>query len=110
MGYLTVNSIGPWVYVIRIVHGVGLAALFSVFLTIVADVVPKSRRTEGIAILGVSGLLPLSLGGLLGDAVLARASTGERTLLVRLFLSKELIPLWAVSGTPRSSPLSHHWS
>lgn len=127
-GYLTVDSIGPWVYLIRIVHGVGVAALFSVFFTIAADVVPKSRRTEGIAIFGVSGLLPLSLGGLLGDAVLARwtyselfaitavisavaavlctripetrkpqASNGERPSLLRLFLNKDLFPLWVLT-------------
>ncbi len=68
--YLTADSLGPWIYVIRIVHGIGEAALFSVFFTIAADVIPASRRTEGIAIFGVSGLLPLSLGGLLGDIIL----------------------------------------
>lgn len=70
--YLTVDSLGPWIYVIRILHGIGEAALFSVMFTIAADLVPKSRRTEGIAIFGVAGLLPLSLGGLLGDYILSR--------------------------------------
>jgi MFS family permease len=69
--YLSVDSLGPWIYVVRILHGVGEAALFSVMFTIAADLVPVSRRTEGIAIFGVSGLLPLSLGGLLGDWLLA---------------------------------------
>lgn len=68
--YLTASNLGPWIYVIRVLHGVGQAALFSVFFTMAADVVPASRRTEGIAIFGVSGLLPLSLGGLIGDGVL----------------------------------------
>lgn len=68
--YLAIDSLGPLVYVIRIVHGLGEAALFSVMFTIAADVVPASRRTEGIAIFGVSGLLPLSMGGLLGDWIL----------------------------------------
>jgi MFS family permease len=70
--YLTADSLGPWIYVIRIFHGVGEAALFSVMFTIAADLVPVSRRTEGIALFGVSGLLPLSLGGVLGDWVLQR--------------------------------------
>lgn len=69
--YLTIDSLGPLLYGIRIVHGLGEAALFSVMFTIAADVVPASRRTEGIAIFGVSGLLPLSMGGLLGDWILA---------------------------------------
>ncbi len=68
--YLTVDSLGPWIYVVRILHGFSEAALFSVMFTVAADLVPASRRTEGIAIFGVSGLLPLSLGGLLGDWIL----------------------------------------
>ncbi len=70
--YLSVDSLGSWLYIIRIVHGFSEAALFSVMFTLAADVVPRSRRAEGIAIFGISGLLPLSLGGLLGDAILAR--------------------------------------
>ena len=31
--YLTVSAIGPWVYFVRIVHGIGLATLFSAFFT-----------------------------------------------------------------------------
>jgi len=72
--YLTADSLGPWMYAIRIMHGVGEAALFSVVFTIAADEVPASRRTEGIAMFGVSGLLPLSLGGLLGDWILAHGT------------------------------------
>jgi predicted MFS family arabinose efflux permease len=68
--YLTVDSLGPWIYVVRILHGLSEAAIFSVIFTIAADLVPASRRTEGIAMFGVSGLLPLSLGGLLGDWIL----------------------------------------
>jgi len=68
--YLTVDSLGPWIYLVRILHGLGEAALFSVVFTIAADIIPASRRTQGIAIFGVSGLVPLSLGGLLGDYLL----------------------------------------
>ncbi len=68
--YLTVDSLGPWIYVVRVLHGLSEAAIFSVMFTVAADLVPASRRTEGIAMFGVSGLLPLSLGGLLGDWIL----------------------------------------
>jgi predicted MFS family arabinose efflux permease len=34
---------------------------------------PATRRAEGIALFGISGMIPLSLGGLLGDIVLAHA-------------------------------------
>jgi len=72
--YLSVDSLGPWLYVVRVVHGGAEAMLFASFFAYAADVIPESRRIEGIAIFGVSGLLPVSLGGLIGDAVLADSS------------------------------------
>lgn len=68
--YLTVTTIGPWVFVVRILHGLAESMLFSGFFTYAADIVPASRRTEGIALFGVSAMLPISLGGLLGDWIL----------------------------------------
>jgi MFS family permease len=68
--YLTVSAIGPWVYVVRLGHGVAEAALFSALFTYGADVVPEERRTEGIALFGVSALLPIAIAGVLGDVVL----------------------------------------
>ena len=75
--YLTLSSLGPAVYVIRILHGIGLATLFSAFFTYGADVVPATRRTQGFALFGVSGLLPLSVAGVLGDYVLRVAGFDE---------------------------------
>jgi MFS family permease len=72
--YLTIDAIGPWVYVVRIAHGFAEAVLFTTLFTIAADWVPASRRTEGLALYSASGMLPISIGGLLGDALLARGS------------------------------------
>jgi MFS family permease len=69
--YLTVTAIGPWVFAVRAVHGVAAALTFSVTFTIAADIVPVSRRAQGIAVFGISGMLPIALGGVLGDVVLA---------------------------------------
>jgi MFS family permease len=72
--YLLVDSLahGNWAAVagVRLVHGVAQAAMFSVLFTIAADLVPASRRAEGIALFGISGLIPMGLGGLLGDLVI----------------------------------------
>ncbi|MCX4243910.1 MFS transporter [Paraliomyxa miuraensis] len=75
--YLSVDSIGPWLFVVRIIHGAAEAMLFSTLFTIAADVVPASRRTEGIALFGVSGLLPMSLAGVMGDLILTHAGYAE---------------------------------
>jgi len=72
--YLTIDSLGPWVYAVRVVHGLAEATLFTVLFTIAADWVPASRRTEGLALYSATGMLPISLGGVLGDAILARGS------------------------------------
>jgi MFS family permease len=75
--YLTIGDLGPMLYLIRILHGIGLATLFSAFFTYGADVVPESRRTQGFALFGVSGLLPLAVAGVLGDYVLKVAGFDE---------------------------------
>lgn len=69
--YLTVGGLGPWLYAVRLGHGLADAMLFSSLFAYAADIVPPARRIEGIAIFGVSGMLPISLGGLLGDFILA---------------------------------------
>lgn len=70
--YLTVNELTAWLYTVRIVHGFAEALLFTALFTYGADQVPPSRRTEGIALFGISGMLPIALGGVLGDFILAR--------------------------------------
>jgi MFS family permease len=54
-----VDRIGPLVICSRILVGIGAGTLFTAYFTLAADVIPPSRRTEGIALFGVSGLLPL---------------------------------------------------
>jgi len=71
--YLTIHDLGPWLAIVRVLHGLAEAMLFSAFFTVAADLVPAERRTEGLALFGISGILPISLGGLLGDVILARA-------------------------------------
>lgn len=100
--YLTVDGIGVWVYVVQILHGVAAAMLFTALFTYGADVVPAARRTEGIALFGVSGLVPIALAGLIGDLVLGAAGFRELFLLafgfgaaalaVSLFLPEQLLP------------------
>jgi MFS family permease len=68
--YLLVDEVGPLLYLNRIVHGLAEAMLFTSLFTYAADCVPAARRTEGLALFGVSGMLPISLGGVLGDVIL----------------------------------------
>jgi MFS family permease len=105
--YLTVDAINPWLYVVRGLHGLGEAFAFASIFTYAADLVPESRRTEGLALFGVSGLLPIALGGVIGDIVLAGSSfeplfvtaigLGAAALVLSLFLPESASP--APEGT-----------
>ncbi len=76
--YLSVATLGPWVYAVRIAHGMSEAMLFASLFAFAADIVPASRRIEGIGLFGISGMLPMALGGVIGDFILAR---GDYTAL-----------------------------
>lgn len=54
-----IDAVGPMVYVMRIIVGLGTGTLFTGYFTLAADLVPEERRAEGIALFGISGLTPL---------------------------------------------------
>jgi predicted MFS family arabinose efflux permease len=45
-------------------------ALFTTMLTYGADSIPVEHRTQGLALFGLSGLLPIAVGGVIGDLVI----------------------------------------
>ncbi len=67
------EELSPMLYAARMVYGVGSATLFTGYFTLASDIIPESRRTEGLALFGVSGLLPLAINGYAG-AVTASTS------------------------------------
>jgi len=62
---------------VRIGHGVAEAMLFSALFTYATDIIPTSRRSQGIALFGVTGLLPIGVAGIVGDYVLSIAGFRE---------------------------------
>jgi MFS family permease len=68
--YLVVSSLGPLVYIARMLEGVSGTLLYAALFTYAADVVPADRRTHGLALFGASGLAPMALSGALGDVLL----------------------------------------
>jgi MFS family permease len=97
---------GLFLYLNRLLFGVGVGALFTGYFTAVSDVIPASRRTEGIAIFGIAGIVPLALNpvgkALATDADALRwvfACTG-------VAIACSVVFLWAIRDTPKSEDAS----
>lgn len=88
--YFVVAEWGVLLYVVRIVHGVSEAMLFASLFALASDLIPASRRIEGIGLFGVSGLLPMAIGGVLGDALITR---GGYSLLFTVGMLANLVAL-----------------
>ncbi len=117
--YLAVDSLPlssaalwPAIVAVRIVHGVAIAALFSVLFTCAADLIPASRRAEGIALFGISGMIPLALGGLIGDWVIIGDDYRGLFLTAALFATGGLLVSLELPETrvQRTAPERGFWA
>jgi MFS family permease len=101
--HLLVDSIGPAIYAIRALHGFAEAALFTTLFTIAADWVPASRRTEGLALYSASGMLPIAIGGVLGDAILTGGSYDGLFVVSAGLAAASLVCSLGLSERPRTA-------
>jgi len=99
--YLTVDGMGPWVYAVRVCHGLAEAMLFTALFTYAADLVPAARRTEGLALFGVTGMAPMAVGGLLGDWILGVADYRALFLAALGFAVASLLSSLPLFDAPR---------
>ncbi|MEE8375424.1 MAG: MFS transporter [Acidimicrobiia bacterium] len=68
---LTADVWGPYLWVLFLAWRTVQITLFTAMLTYGADSIPVARRTQGLAIFGLSGLIPIAVGGYAGDLVIA---------------------------------------
>ncbi len=71
IGFLTVDTLGPRLLFLVATYGVASGSLFASYFTYASDIVPVSRRSEGIAMFGIWGMLPNGLGPWLGEILIA---------------------------------------
>jgi predicted MFS family arabinose efflux permease len=71
LGLATTEVWGPWLWTLFLMQRTAQVALFTTMLTYGADSIPMERRTQGLAIFGLSGLIPIAIGGYFGDVVIA---------------------------------------
>ncbi len=86
---------GPFLWIVFVAHRILLIGLFTAMLTYAADAIPEQRRTQGLAIFGLSGLFSIAIGGLLGDVVI------EAVGFDGLFLASAMVGLisWGIVWT-----------
>ena len=69
--YLTIRSLGAFTYAVRVLDGAATTMWYTALFTYAADLIPVERRTEGLAIFGISGLVAIGLGAQMGEVILA---------------------------------------
>lgn len=67
----TTTVFGPLLWGLFLLQRTIQIALFTTMLTYGADSIPIARRTQGLAIFGLSGLIPIAVGGYAGDVVIS---------------------------------------
>jgi MFS family permease len=70
--YIVTRSILPF-QLVRLLHGVGIAAFTTAYTTLVADLAPPGRRGEAIGLSGVTNNLGMIFAPALGTYVVAQA-------------------------------------
>jgi MFS family permease len=96
VGFALSSRLDVRFYLLRLAQGVGYSAFYISNLTIVADMVPESRRGEAVGLFGISGLITIALSPALGEQLiqvsgfsvffLAAAAAAAGSLLVSLAL------------------------
>lgn len=85
-GVYLIEDVGPMAYSVRALFGFGEGFLFTGYFALASDIIPKERRTEGLALFGVAGLLPLLVNPLADLLKVSGAGLRDFIPLVSLFI------------------------
>jgi MFS family permease len=98
----------PWLLLLRVVHGIGMAICFTAAFTYMADILPADRFNEGIGMFGISGLLGTAAGPLAAEVILhhfaypglflAAAGFALLSLIVHMPLAESHAPTTRLRG------------
>ncbi len=97
------EELGVALVALFIMHRVFQIAIFTAMLTLSADVLPEDRRTEGLAIYGLGGLLPMATGGAIGDLLLGWGSFDLLFRAAAVISVLSWLMVWLVPRQPTSS-------
>lgn len=69
-GFLFIKDLSPLLYVFRLFQGIGFAFFFTSSATAAVDVIPESRRGQGLGIFGAFLILTYAVGPSIGEFVI----------------------------------------
>ena len=70
VSYLLVDSIGPFIFILRIIQGAGFAFFFTSVSTFVSDTVPQEVRAHGLGLFGAFTIASYAVGPSIGEFVI----------------------------------------
>lgn len=104
VAFLSIDSLGVAIFVNRVFFGIGTGALFSGYFTLVSDIIPLERRTQGIALFGVSGLLPLVVNPISATLGVDPPSLRSYYPLLGVAVLLSIVPLALVREPKKKQP------
>lgn len=96
LGIGLVTELGVMIYAARLLIGIGIGALFPAYFAFAADIIPVIRRTEGLALFGVSGLIPLLINPFATQIGIGAADLRWFLPLVGVVIGMSLVALWPI--------------
>jgi MFS family permease len=72
-GFLFIKELSPLLYVFRLFQGVGFALFFTSAATAAVDVIPESRRGQGLGIFGAFLILTYAIGPSIGEFIINKS-------------------------------------
>ena len=75
-GFIFIKDLSPLLYVFRLFQGIGFAFFFTSAATAAVDVIPESRRGQGLGIFGAFLILTYAIGPSIGELVIDKFGFG----------------------------------
>jgi len=98
---LTATSAWGWpLWLLFLVWRVAQITLFTAMLTYGADSIPIERRTQGLALFGLSGLIPIGVGGYIGDVVIEVLGFDGLFATAAAIAAASWLVVWALPELP----------
>ncbi|GBD26748.1 hypothetical protein HRbin30_02090 [bacterium HR30] len=104
LGYLAVEGLGPFCAALVIATSVAGGAMFTSFVTYASDVIPVTRRAQGLAWFGLWGMASNGLSPLLGEWLIRRWGFGAFFLVAALLAVSCLAIIASLEERDHSRP------